>query len=225
MTNPPRTGASQAPRVFHDLIVDPRWTDLVNVRWSDPNDTGENVTDIADETLAYIEDGEDVAEARLLIAKILKRIPVAELRSLGVVEIKMADIVAGLKGRVGWAFVVRHRLFLVVLHSAFEDNIPGQHLDDGRNAFTELQLMLIRSRRAGTAHYAFSTRRARKYFNRVAMNRALKAYNWRAVIGGKEVDFANLLVDAMEGTKDEEKTIEFHTASGRGELDDLDGNL
>jgi hypothetical protein len=85
--------------------------------------------------------------------------------------------------------------------------------------------MLIRSRRAGTAHYAFSTRMARKYFNRVAMNRALKAYGWTAVIGGKEIDFDDLVRDALQGTKDEEKTVEFHMASGRGELDDLDGNL
>jgi hypothetical protein len=124
MTNRPRSGASEAPRVFHDLIVDPSWTDLVNIRWSDPNDSGENVTDIAEETLAYIEEGHDVDEARVLITKILERLPVAELRILGVVEIKMADIAKDLKGRVGWAFVRGHRLFLVVLHSHSRTTSP-----------------------------------------------------------------------------------------------------
>jgi hypothetical protein len=212
-------------RAFDDLLADPAWIDLVTIRWSDPNDTGDNTEDIAAETLATFTDDADAAEAAELIAYIFSRPHKDELQRRGIVEIKMADIATGMRGRLGWAFIRGSKLFLVVQHSAFEDNIPGKHLDDGRNAFTELQLKCIRSRRDGKAYYAFSTRRARKYFHRVAMNKAIQAYGWKVMVAGKEVDLDNLLVDAVEGTLDEKKTIDFHTAVGRGELDDIIDNL
>jgi hypothetical protein len=212
-------------RTFDDLLADPTWIDLATIRWSDPNDTGENTEDIAAETLATFKDDADAAEAAELIGFIFTRPHKDELQRRGIVEIKMADSAAGMRGRIGWAFIRGRKLFLVVQHSAFEDNIPGEHLDDGRNAFTELQLKCIRSRRDGRAHYAFSTRRARKYLHRVAMNKAIQAYGWKVMVAGKEVDLDNLLVDAVEGTMDEKKTIDFHTAVGRGELDDIIDNL
>ena len=99
-------------RAFDDLLADPAWIDLVTIRWSDPNDTGDNTEDIAAETLATFKEDADAAEAAELIGFIFSRPHKDELQRRGIVEIKMADIAADMKGRIGWAFIRGRKLFL-----------------------------------------------------------------------------------------------------------------
>src|SRR3954452_435867 len=71
---------------WNDLLADPTWTDKYTIRWSDPNDTGANIEDIADETLATLEDDADADEAAELIRFIFSRPPKTELQHRGIVE-------------------------------------------------------------------------------------------------------------------------------------------
>ena len=211
---------------WDDILHDQTWTRAITIRWSDPNDRGENISDIAAETLSYEDPADpDVIAATLVIKLIVDRAPVAQLRALGVVQLTMTDVEPGMRGRIGWAFVRGATLVLVVLHSAFEDDIPGDHLDDGRNAHTELQLAMIRSRIGAEARYAFSSRLARNRRNRLDIVTALQRYGWRLFLGGKETDFDDPILEGVQAAFDEKKTREFHQSSGKGELDDLMDNL
>ncbi len=211
---------------WDDILHDQTWRRAITIRWSDSNDSGENISDIAAETLSYEDPTDpDVIAATPIVKLIVDRAPVSQLRLLGVVPLTMADVEPDMRGRIGWAFVRGATLVLVVLHSAFEDDIPGEHLDDGRNAHTELQLSLIRSRSGAEVRYAFSSRLARNRRNRLDIITALQRYGWRLFFGGKETDFNDAVLEGVQAAFDEKKTREFHQSSGKGELDDLMDNL
>lgn len=210
------------------LAADMSWKRLVVARWSDKGDRGANIADIVEETLAHLDAADpDVMAARPLIAQLLE-----DRRQGGVgrnvpraVSLTMGDVEPGISGRVGWAVLAGGTVFLVVLHSAFEDNIPGDYLDDGRNAYTEVLLKLIRSRPGASAHFAFGSRLARLRRNRLALKNALDRYGWQLFIKGRPHPLDDTLLDSVEGGMEEQRTREFHEASGKGELDDLERGL
>lgn len=213
-------------RTLRNIVDDPSWTRAAFARWSDTNDNGVNLSDVVNETLAAFDAGDqDVAAARPVIEKILQRPGKNALRDLGVVTVTMADIEPGMHGRIGWLFTSGATLFALVLHSAFEDDIPGEYLDDGKNAYTELQLKLIRSRRGGAAYYASATRLGRSRRNRTDVTTAMQRYGWACYIAGRREEITNDLLEGVNGGQVEQASRQFFESSGKGELDDLKNQL
>jgi hypothetical protein len=211
---------------WRDLVHDPSWSDLLGIRWSEEGTGQENVADVARETLSHV-DADEATRAHILALAdlIASRAHASVLRRHGLVDVRMADVVLGMTGRVGWAFVADKYLVLIVMHSASEDDIPGEHLDDGKNAYTEVVLQAIRSRSGGTAHFAFATRMGRTQRNRQALTLAMKRYRWTCRVAGQAQELENGLLEALGDVQAETKTRDFHEASGKGELDDLTSGL
>ena len=209
------------------IASDPSWNRLVVSRWSDASDSKGNIRDITTETWARFDPADpDVVVARQRLDDMAELSPSLRVPVSGVTPILMSDVCPDIRsGRVGWAMHIGRTVFLIVMHSAMEDDIPGAHLDDGKNAFTELLLMLIRTRHGASMHLAFGTRLGRVIRNRDALVRAMRAYGWQLLLGGQQVQLDDILGRSMEAGVDEVHSRTFHQATGKGELDDLVKNL